>query len=99
MKWTSSGEKICIAYEDGAVIVGGVDGNRVWGKELEVSLAMLEWSPDEKFILFSTLNGEVWLYDSTGTPVSRIPLVCNDGYAGARPASQLCKLVGCACQA
>lgn len=32
MKWTASGEKICIAYEDGAVIVGGVDGQRLWGK-------------------------------------------------------------------
>ena len=26
MKWTAEGTKICIAYEDGAVIVGGVDG-------------------------------------------------------------------------
>lgn len=26
MRWTPSGEMICIVYEDGAVIVGGVDG-------------------------------------------------------------------------
>lgn len=26
MKWTSDGKKICIIYEDGAVIVGSVDG-------------------------------------------------------------------------
>ena len=32
MKWTSDGQKICIVYEDGAVIVGSVDGNRLWGK-------------------------------------------------------------------
>ncbi len=32
MKWTANGEKICIIYEDGAVIVGSVDGNRLWGK-------------------------------------------------------------------
>jgi len=54
MKWTSGGEKICIAYEDGAVIVGSVDGNRLWGKELGISLALVEWSPDGRMILFCT---------------------------------------------
>ena len=32
MCWNSDGQKICIVYEDGAVIVGSVDGNRIWGK-------------------------------------------------------------------
>jgi hypothetical protein len=54
MKWTSGGEKICIAYEDGAVIVGSVDGNRLWGKELGISLTLVEWSPDGRMILFCT---------------------------------------------
>ena len=35
MAWNSDGQKICIVYEDGAVIVGSVDGNRIWGKELK----------------------------------------------------------------
>jgi len=35
MKWNSEGQKICIAYEDGAIIMGSVDGNRIWGKELK----------------------------------------------------------------
>ena len=26
MRWASDGSKICIVYEDGAVIMGGVDG-------------------------------------------------------------------------
>ena len=26
MKWTPDGQRICIIYEDGAVIVGSVDG-------------------------------------------------------------------------
>lgn len=34
MSWNADGSKICIAYEDGAVIVGSVDGNRIWGKDL-----------------------------------------------------------------
>lgn len=27
MSWNADGQKICIVYEDGAVIVGSVDGN------------------------------------------------------------------------
>lgn len=45
-QWTSNGQKICIIYADGAVIVGSVDGNRLWGKELETGLQNVEWSPD-----------------------------------------------------
>ena len=48
MKWTSDGRKIVIVYEDGAVIVGSVDGNRLWGKELNLPLRFVEWSPDGK---------------------------------------------------
>ena len=32
MHWAPDGSRICIAYHDGAVIVGKVDGTRVWGK-------------------------------------------------------------------
>ena len=44
MKWTADGTKICIVYEDGAVIVGSVDGNRLWGKELSLTLALVRTS-------------------------------------------------------
>lgn len=54
MRWTHDGQKICIIYEDGAVIVGSVEGNRIWGKELPLSLSHVEWSPDGRVILFCT---------------------------------------------
>ncbi len=41
MKWNSDGQRICIVYQDGCVIVGGVDGNRLWGKELRVPLSQV----------------------------------------------------------
>jgi WD repeat-containing protein 35 len=38
MKWNADGQRICIVYEDGAVIVGSVDGNRIWGQDLKNNL-------------------------------------------------------------
>ena len=35
MSWTKDGQKICIVYEDGAIIVGSFDGTRLWGKDLK----------------------------------------------------------------
>lgn len=67
-QWTSNGQKICIIYADGAVIVGSVDGNRLWGKELDMGLQNVEWSPDGRRLVHSS---------STVPPVSRseeIPL-------------------------
>ena len=40
-KWNSDGTKICIIYNDGHVIVGSVDGNRLWGKETGKKLKLV----------------------------------------------------------
>eukprot|EP00746_Dinoflagellata_sp_MGD_P003051 gnl/MRDRNA2_/MRDRNA2_105954_c0_seq1.p1 gnl/MRDRNA2_/MRDRNA2_105954_c0~~gnl/MRDRNA2_/MRDRNA2_105954_c0_seq1.p1 ORF type:complete len:1217 (-),score=242.16 gnl/MRDRNA2_/MRDRNA2_105954_c0_seq1:227-3877(-) len=78
MKWSADCQKICIAYEDGAVIVGTVDGQRLWGKEIKTQLAFVEWSPDGKNIVFGTLNGEVHVYDNEGTYSHRLVIHCLD---------------------
>jgi len=74
MKWTSDGQKICIIYEDGAVIVGSVDGNRLWGKELDLSLCFVEWAPDGRYLLFVSAEGKVALYDNQGNRIRDLPL-------------------------
>ena len=49
------------------MIVGSVDGNRIWGKELKgLQLNNVEWSPDGKNIVFGISNGEVQIFDNTG---------------------------------
>eukprot|EP00747_Dinoflagellata_sp_TGD_P185914 gnl/TRDRNA2_/TRDRNA2_42708_c0_seq1.p1 gnl/TRDRNA2_/TRDRNA2_42708_c0~~gnl/TRDRNA2_/TRDRNA2_42708_c0_seq1.p1 ORF type:complete len:1239 (+),score=279.59 gnl/TRDRNA2_/TRDRNA2_42708_c0_seq1:153-3869(+) len=78
MKWSSDCQKICIIYEDGAVIVGTVDGQRLWGKEIKTQLAFVDWSPDGKNILFCTLQGEVHVYDNEGIYSHRVPIYCLD---------------------
>ena len=49
------------------MIVGSVDGNRIWGKELKgLQLTNVEWSPDGKNIVFGISNGEVQIFDNIG---------------------------------
>lgn len=74
MQWNKAGKKICIVYEDGAVILGSVDGNRIWGKEVKnTNLAHVQWSPDGHFLLFGTVPGQLQLFDGQGTFVSKVP--------------------------
>jgi WD repeat-containing protein 35 len=50
----------------GAVIVGSVDGNRIWGKELKLKLSFVQWSPSGRLLLFGSDQGELHLYDHSG---------------------------------
>lgn len=77
MAWTSDGSKICIVYEDGAVIVGSVDGNRIWGKELKnTALSGVQWSPDSRLLLFGMKNGEAHIFDNQGIFIAKINIQC-----------------------
>lgn len=53
MSWNADGQKICIVYEDGAVIVGSVDGK-----------TDLLWLEEIKDILINHKSGikSLWLY-------------------------------------
>lgn len=76
MRWSPDGTRICIAYRDGAVIVGNVDGARMWGKELQMALDKLTWSPNGQNIVFSTMQGEVYVYDADGNQISQLKTDC-----------------------
>lgn len=94
MAWSSDGQRICIVYDDGAIIVGSVDGNRIWSKDLKMaSLSGVQWSPDGKLLVFSLKSGEVHLYDYQGLFLTKlntiptvvgvpIPVVAMDWYNG-----------------
>uniref|UniRef100_A0A4W5N0P7 WD repeat-containing protein 35 n=1 Tax=Hucho hucho TaxID=62062 RepID=A0A4W5N0P7_9TELE len=84
MSWNADGQKICIVYEDGAVIVGSVDGNRIWGKELKgIQLAHVAWSPDSKILLFGMANGEIHIYDNQGNFIMKMTVSCLHNVTGA----------------
>lgn len=90
MAWSTDGQKIAIAYDDGHVIVGGVGGKREWGKDLPISspIATVLWSPDGQTLVFGTTDGTVRLYDAVGNPVGTVPIAGNsnsNGSAGQGP--------------
>ena len=80
MEWDKDGSRICIVYEDGAVILGSVDGNRIWGKEVKnTNISHIQWAPDGNFILFGTSTGSLQLFDQQGTFIGKIPDFCHGG--------------------
>jgi WD repeat-containing protein 35 len=81
MRWSNDGTTICIIYEDGTVISGTVEGNRNWGIQVNnqqdesqetIKLELVEWTPDDKYILLMTRNNEFRLYEKNGTFVKLI---------------------------
>uniref|UniRef100_A0A1I7Y670 WD_REPEATS_REGION domain-containing protein n=1 Tax=Steinernema glaseri TaxID=37863 RepID=A0A1I7Y670_9BILA len=78
MAWSYDGQRIAIAYEDGQVIVGSCDGNRLWSKEINRNLAKVCWSPDSTLLLFGMVDGEVHAYNANGDHVLKVPMACLD---------------------
>ena len=80
MHWNKDGSKIGILYEDGmqdecirvsltfegTIIVGSVEGSRLWTKDFKSVMAHIQWSPDGNLILAATASGELNVYDSSG---------------------------------
>jgi WD repeat-containing protein 35 len=82
LQWNAEGKFICIAYADGAVIVGSVAGSREWGKTLQHNLERVQWSPDSKYILFATAEGTLEVYNSRGDHLTGVELQPEDTAGG-----------------
>ena len=89
MKWGADGTEICIAYKDGAVIVGSVDGNRIWSREMGAQLALVEWSPDGQLLLFCDVDGAVSVHNRQGVRLGAVPLPAVAGLAAPQTVASL----------
>ena len=74
MKWSPDGTKICIAYEDGHVIFGGVEGSRRWGKDFPFKIALICWAPDSRILLVGSKAGEVHVFDENGDHLRQLKM-------------------------
>uniref|UniRef100_A0A914QDX5 Anaphase-promoting complex subunit 4-like WD40 domain-containing protein n=1 Tax=Panagrolaimus davidi TaxID=227884 RepID=A0A914QDX5_9BILA len=76
MKWSPDGQKVSIVYEDGQVIVGSVEGNRIWAKDVSTGLAACAFNVDSSLLLIGLMDGEVHAYDSSGNFAFKVPMLC-----------------------
>ncbi|CAD5234713.1 unnamed protein product [Bursaphelenchus xylophilus] len=76
IKWCNDGTKIAIAYEDGQIIVGSVDGNRLWSKEITTNISQLCWNASDTIILIGLQDGDVHGYDMNGNFAFKVPMMC-----------------------
>uniref|UniRef100_A0A183BUW6 ANAPC4_WD40 domain-containing protein n=1 Tax=Globodera pallida TaxID=36090 RepID=A0A183BUW6_GLOPA len=76
LKWSNDGSHIAIAYEDGQIILGSVDGNRLWNKEIGASLIKLAWNTDDTLLLLGLTDGEVHAYDKNGNFCTKVQMLC-----------------------
>lgn len=69
--WSPDGHLICILYDDGYMIVGAVDGTRLWDVKLEMIALKVQWSPDSKLILIAIKSSKptVLIFDDRGNRV------------------------------
>lgn len=64
----------------GAVIVGSVDGNRIWGKDFKkTSMLGVQWTSDSQNLLFAMKGGQVHLYDSEGNFLNKVSVQQSPG--------------------
>ncbi|VDM97214.1 unnamed protein product [Thelazia callipaeda] len=76
MAWSHDGHKIVIAYKDGQTIVGSVEGNRLWSRNIANDLLAVCWSRDSSMLYFGLDDGEVLAYDASGTFIQKVHMVC-----------------------
>ena len=63
-KWSSSGRFIVIVIEGGNLILGSVDGARLWGKEIELEIDFVTFLERDKVILLGDAKGSLVALDS-----------------------------------
>lgn len=43
VRWSPDGTHLCICIDDGSIIVGSVEGERVWNKKIDRTPTKIQW--------------------------------------------------------
>ncbi|OWA53083.1 WD repeat-containing protein 35 [Hypsibius exemplaris] len=73
MEWTKDGECIGIVYETGSIMVGKIDGMKLWSAEQKYA-RIPAWSPDGSILLVGTSLGQIFIYDKGSNNVGLVAL-------------------------
>lgn len=63
-KWSSSGKYIIIVIEGGSLILGSVEGARIWGKDVEMEIEFVTFLERDKVILLGDQKGSLMALDT-----------------------------------
>jgi len=71
MQWSLNKSMIGIAYIDGTVTIGGVDGNRIWTTKVQRKLSYIQWTSSDQVVLLDETNSFLF-YDHKGNKIKEI---------------------------
>lgn len=94
LRWRSDGGAVAIGYSDGVVVVGGVDGERLWHRQYAGGGVVAAcWAPDGSALLLATgAEGGVGVHDTDGDRTGAVQLPALGGLAPSTPAARVAAL-------
>ena len=63
-QWSKNGNFVLIILEGGGAILGNVDGERIWSKEVDIEIEFLDWIENDKTIVLSDKKGDLIALDT-----------------------------------
>lgn len=57
--WSKLGNFILILFQSGNMILGNVEGERLWSRKIELEVKFIDWAENDKTIVLSDFNGEL----------------------------------------
>ena len=66
IEWSPDGTLVAMTYEDGVILMGSSEGDRLWEEQLREGIRIVRWSHDSQILLIC-IRDEVIAFDSRGT--------------------------------
>ena len=81
LQWSRDGTKVCIAFADGVVTIGSVNGTKLWSKDVSImgkeKLSLLDAKWVGNYVTLLTSSNTLLVYDKSGNRVRKMSLNSN----------------------